>query len=87
MSKIKNRTATTKNCIENGIRRVELFTNPHSNALLLDFSVFLLVAIVLANMRKDTTRIVLITCIERNFKIFYSFTADWKSVVFFYFIV
>jgi len=69
ISKIRNSTATTKNCIENGTRILELLMNPHSNDLLLDFSVFLLVVIVFAIRAKDRSTIILTNCIERDFRI------------------
>jgi hypothetical protein len=67
MSKIRNRTATTKNCIEKGTRIVELLRNPHSNALFLDVSVFLLFIIVFAIAANARSRSRLVICMEMNF--------------------
>lgn len=67
MSKIKNKTATTKNCIEKGTRIVELLRNPHSNALFLDFSVFLLAVIVFAITARAAITARLTNCIVMNF--------------------
>lgn len=73
ISKIKNSTATTKNCMEKGTRIVELLINPHSNALLLDFSVFFTAVTVLAIRARAIITVKLIICIERNFMIFLLF--------------
>src|ERR1700743_792118 len=71
ISKIRNNTATTKNCIEKGIRIVELLRNPHSNALFIDFSVFLLFAIVFAITARAAIMARLTNCIKVNFNMFY----------------
>jgi len=39
-SKIRNKTATVKNWVENGTRMVEVLTMPHSNGLFLVLLVF-----------------------------------------------